>query len=247
MRNYIIVLFAILMPLSVRAQHTYGQTGLLHIPSGEMQADKTVMIGGNFMNEHLTPKTWSYDTYNYYVNCTIFPFLELNYVCTLFKARFLGVEEYVGKNKFTNQDRHFGARLRIVKEGEIFRNMPSIVIGVSDPYTESGEKINPTDGNGYFCRFYAAATKHINIGNEEIALTMAYLFNKRNEYSLNGIAAGVSYQPSFHKPLKIIGEYDTKDILVGASYLLFNHLEFTSVLQRFKYFSGGVAYKIYLK
>ena len=33
------------------AQLTYGVTGLLHAPSAEMQEDKTVMLGANFLNK----------------------------------------------------------------------------------------------------------------------------------------------------------------------------------------------------
>lgn len=32
----------------------------------EMQKDKTVMLGGNFMNKEITPPTWYYHTYNYF-------------------------------------------------------------------------------------------------------------------------------------------------------------------------------------
>ena len=47
--------------------------------------------------------------------------------------------------------------------------MPAVVVGTSDPYTESGGgQISSVDGNGYFCRFYIAATKHIPVGTEEI-------------------------------------------------------------------------------
>lgn len=42
----------------------YGVIGLLHVPSAEMQKDKTVMLGGNFMNKEITPPIWSYHTYN---------------------------------------------------------------------------------------------------------------------------------------------------------------------------------------
>ena len=46
------------------AQLTYGTTGLLHAPSAEMQKDKTVMLGANFMNKEITPPKWYYHTYN---------------------------------------------------------------------------------------------------------------------------------------------------------------------------------------
>ena len=49
--------------LALSAQLTYGTTGLLHAPSAEMQRDKTVMIGGNFLNKEITPPTWDYRNY----------------------------------------------------------------------------------------------------------------------------------------------------------------------------------------
>ncbi|MDY3790808.1 YjbH domain-containing protein [Bacteroides fluxus] len=229
------------------AQLTYGTTGLLHAPSAEMQRDKTVMIGGNFMNKELTPPTWYYHTYNYFLNVTIFPWMEVAYTCTLFKAEALGLGPY-GYTGFTNQDRYFSLRLRALKEGQFWKYMPAVVFGTSDPYTESGDgQISSTDGNGYFCRFYVAATKHIPIGKEEIGVHLSYLYNKRNEYKLNGFALGVTYNPTFHPQLRVIAEYDSKDFALGATYLLFNHLHIQLEMQKMQYFSGGLTYKIYLK
>ena len=74
----------LLCPSALRAQFVYGTTGLLHMPTGEMQRDKTFMVGGNFLNKELTPPTWYYHTYNYFLSVTIFPFLEIAYTCTLF-------------------------------------------------------------------------------------------------------------------------------------------------------------------
>ena len=152
------------------AQLTYGTTGLLHAPSAEMQKDKTVMLGGNFMNKEITPPTWYYHTYNYFLNVTILPWMEVAYTCTLFKAEALGLKPY-GYSGFTNQDRYFSIRLRALKEGQFWRYMPAVVFGTSDPFTSSGGgSIGSTEGNGYYSRFYAAATKHISIGKEEIGL-----------------------------------------------------------------------------
>ena len=47
-RIYIILLL-VSIPVMLSAQLTYGTTGLLHAPSAEMQKDKTVMLGANFM------------------------------------------------------------------------------------------------------------------------------------------------------------------------------------------------------
>ena len=239
---------ALCFPLLLSAQLTYGTTGLLHAPSAEMQRDKTVMIGGNFLNKEITPPTWYYHTYNYFLNVTIFPWLEVAYTCTLFKAEALGLKPY-GYSGFTNQDRYFSFRLRLLEEGQFWKYMPAVVVGASDPYTESGDgQISSTEGNGYFCRFYVAATKFIPVGKkEQIGVHLSWLFNHRKDYPLNDPAVGLTWNPSFHPQLRVIAEYDAKDVAVGATYLLFNHLHAQVELQKMKYFTGGLTYKIYLK
>ena len=114
---FFIVLFCSLS-LSAFSQLTYGTTGLLHAPSAEMQRDKTFMVGGNFLNKELTPPTWYYHTYNYFLNVTIFPFLEVAYTCTLFKAEALGLKPY-GYSGFTNQDRYFFRPSACVEGGAV--------------------------------------------------------------------------------------------------------------------------------
>ena len=37
----------LLLANTTKAQFTYGTTGLLHMPTGEMQRDKTFMAGGD--------------------------------------------------------------------------------------------------------------------------------------------------------------------------------------------------------
>lgn len=245
LRLYLAILFGCLS-LSVSAQFTYGTTGLLHVPSAEMQRDKTFIIGGNFLNKELTPPTWYYHTYNYFLSVTIFPWMEIAYTCTLFKAEALGLGPY-GYTGFTNQDRYFSLRLRALKEGQFWEYMPAVVVGTSDPFTSSGSEFSPTDGNGYYSRFFIAATKHFPIGKEEIGVHLSYLYNDRKEYKLNGVAAGITYNPSSHPQLRLIAEYDSKDFALGATYLLFKHLHLQVEMQKMKYFSGGVAFKVHLK
>lgn len=231
------------------AQMNFGTTGLLNAPSAEMQDSKTVMIGGNFLNSHITPNPWTYNTFNYFVNVTIFPFLEVAYTATMFKAKSIGSLSWLeNQEKFCNQDRYFSARLRVLKEGQLWKHMPAVVIGTSDPYTESGEgQIATVDGNGYFCRFYVAATKHFNLGTERFGLTLAYVYNNRRSIHLNGLAAGITYTPSVLPDLRLIAEYDNNDFAVGMSYLLFDRLHAQFELQKMKYFTGGLCYKIHLK
>jgi hypothetical protein len=242
----ILSLFLAMTPAMLSAQYSYGVTGLLHAPTAEMQKDKTVMLGANFLNKELTPPTWYYDTYNYYLNVTIFPFLEVAYTCTLFKAEALGLKPY-GYTGFTNQDRYFSIRLRLLEEGQFWKYAPAVVFGTSDPFTSSGHVLAPENGNGYFSRFFMAATKHVAIGREDIAVSLSYIYSKRKDYDMNGVAGGISYKPSFLPDMRVIAEYDSKDFAFGATYLFFNHLQAMVELQKMKYLSGGLTFKFNLK
>ena len=84
MRRLILFLLFFVMIGAVHAQFTYGTTGLLNMPTADMQRDKTFMFGGGFLEKHATPARWTYNTFNYYLDITIFPWLEVSYIvhCT---------------------------------------------------------------------------------------------------------------------------------------------------------------------
>ena len=248
LKKIILIFSFVCVSFTLSAQYTYGTTGLLHMPSAEMQDVKTFVVGGNYLHKQITPFPWTYGTYNYFLNVTILPFFEVAYTATMYKAKTIGIDWKVDGEKFTNQDRYFSARIRLLKEGQFWKYMPSLVIGTSDPYTEVNDGVvNTTDGNGYFSRFYVAATKHFLIGTERVGLHLSYLYNQRRTYKLNGVAAGITYDPSFVPNLRLIVEHDTKDFAIGATYELFKQLHMQFELQDFKYFTGGLAYKVHLK
>ena len=132
MRKILLILVGTLAYMSLYAQFTTGTTGLLNMPTAEMQRDKTFMFGGGFLEKHATPARWTYNTWNYYINITFFPWLEVAYDCTLHKAMkcdpvygcgFWILSTY---GKFVNQDRNFSVRLRLLKEdngGNICRQL----------------------------------------------------------------------------------------------------------------------------
>ncbi|GFH99682.1 hypothetical protein IMSAGC004_02087 [Bacteroidaceae bacterium] len=109
----------------IKAQYMYGTTGLLQMPTAEMQKDKTFMFGVGALSPQIIPsKEWwgDYYTLNYYVNITIFPWLEVGYNCVLVKAK-PGIYHWVPSTygKFVNQDRSFHGRLRV--EGMLVEGM----------------------------------------------------------------------------------------------------------------------------
>ncbi len=240
--------------LTCKAQLTNGVTGLLHMPSADMQRDGTLMIGGNFLNRHNLPNNfwWGYNSYNYFLNVTFFKRLEIAYVCTLFKGK--KENSYwpeITWGKFVNQDRHFAARLQVLREGEWWKYMPSLVLGVSDPTTGGSYDYTDLavegDANGYFNRMYLAMTKHFDVRVGELGVHAAWLYNRRTDYPLNGPAVGVNFKPAFHKELNLMAEYDSKTVNVGFTYSMWSdHFNLLFELQDGKYVSAGLVYKVNL-
>ena len=273
---------------TVTAQINYGTTGLMNLPTADMQRDKTFMAGGNWLNHHATVPRWWYDTWNYYINITIFPWLEAGYLCTGHKA----VPTDYGNNsgywvpstygKFTNQDRSFHFRLRVWKEGWWKPWTPQVVIGANDAIGDSANggslsnQQNQDYGNGFWNRYYLAITKHVNFDNiGTLGAHISWIYSNRFDNKLNNPAMGVNF--CFHlkeddswirKAVNgvnlmaevVPGYTDVKEDLtfnpngpkyqmnVGMEYSFWkDYINAVIELNRCKYFSGGIYFKIHLK
>jgi hypothetical protein len=205
MKKLIILSIFILSFKSVHAQYSYGTTGLLNSPTADMQRDKTFMFGGAYLEPHTSSARWFYDTWNYYVNITFFPWLEITYNLDLHKAvpndrgnKGYWVPRTYGK--FANQDRQFGVRLRIWKEGWWKDWTPQVVFGWDDVSsyswgdTDKRFSVEDMKGNSFNNRLYLAATKHFSFaGIGELGAHLSYLYNKRSDYPLNGFALGANF------------------------------------------------------
>ena len=266
MKN-IIILFSIFVTSVkvVYAQYMYGTTGLLQMPIAEMQHDKTLMFGGSALSPQIIPsQEWwgNYYTINYYINVTIFPWLEIGYDCVLVKAK-PGIYHWVPSTygKFVNQDRSFHGRLRVWKEGWWKSWTPQIVVGLNDPTSGSWEGGSSSDDqryNGFFCRYYVAATKHFNFEKVgELGIHGAYVWNNKNVHHFNGPAIGANFRFSLSPTsfinkavnnLNLMAEYDSKSINCGFEYSFWkDYINAVVELNRCKYFSGGLVFKIHLK
>ena len=266
-RIFLVVCILFLYLLQTEAQINYGTTGLMNMPTADMQRDKTVMAGTNWLNRHATVPRWWYDTWNYYINITIFPWLEAGYLCTGHKAVPVDYGNQSGYwvpstyGKFINQDRSFHGRLRVWKEGWWKEWTPQIVLGANDPTTgswEGGSSSNDQRYNGFFCRYYLAFTKHLPIKNTgELGIHLAYVYNKREDYHLDGPAFGANFrfclpgEETYIKALNslnLMAEYDSRTINVGVEYSFWkDYINAVIEFNRCQYFSGGLVFKIHLK
>lgn len=267
---YLVILFLFCFSAYSHGQALRGTTGLLHAPTAEMQRDKTFMFGGNVLHlvplQYISSKEVKY-TFNYYVNITFFPWLEVGYTCTVNHADH-GSTYFPPQSwgKYTNQDRSFYARLRLWKEGWWKPWTPQVVLGLDDPTSHDsygGGSIKfDEEGmqNNYFTRYYLAVTKHFGFkGVGTLGVHAAYVdYRACGRPHYKRPACGVNFQ--FALPLdeslavqalnglELMAEYDARTVNVGGQYHIWkDHINLVAELNEGKYFSGGVYFKVHLK
>lgn len=250
--GWILVPMFLFFPLSALAQQYTGMSGLIHVPHADMNDEGEACIGAHFLNAEFTPTNFPYHTMSHYLSITPFSWIEIGYTCTLMKGNKV-VENKPVKVGFYHKDRYFSVKLQPLKEGKWY---PSIAIGANDPYgtdskagtSKEGENSKIGDGKSqYFCNYYIAATKHLDLKGNRIGFHIAYRKWKRSYNSKwNGLVGGITFQPSFQKNLRLIAEYTGNDINIGFDWKLWKHLLIQSSLQNGKYFSGGMCYQLNL-
>jgi hypothetical protein len=268
-KRIFLIITLLITSWQLSAQALRGTTGLLHMPTGDMEQDKTFKFGGNLL--HLTPLRYiggngeiKY-TFNYYINITFFPWLEVGYTCTLNYAEH-GSTYFPSSvwGKYSNQDRSFYGRIRIWKEGWWKSWTPQIVLGADDPgthQTAGGGSIglrDENDGNAFFMKYYLAATKHVKFNHVgELGTHLAYVIDSPAwAKEVRGMAVGANFRfqaPSdcffnkFINGFNIMAEYDARTVNVGGSYSFWKeHINLIAELNDGQYFSGGVQFKVHL-
>ena len=273
MRYLCIFLLSYCFAIKSFGQHAYGTTGLLFAPTAEMQRDKTVMVGGSMLDRHTFRDSYwnAHDeynpyTYNYYLNVTIFPWLEVAYTCTLVKG--IHGSSYWPRQtwgRFVNQDRSFHGRLRLWKEGWWKEWTPQIVLGANDPGSHSdhgGGSItfdNAGENTNHLTRFYLAATKHFTFQNWGTLGVHASViqFDGIDLDNDHGVTLGVNYR--FNRPdsgfwaqalngLNLMGEYYDGAWNVGGNYAVWkDRINVVASLYDGKYWTVGLYFKVCLK
>lgn len=246
-----------------RAQFLDSASGLLQAPSAEMNPSGTFMITNNWMDKHtLAAFPWGYRTFQYGFDITFWSRFEFAYVMTIIDGSKMPDDdpndplEPYWKIMF-NQDRHFYAKIQLLKENEFgWKWVPSIAVGVSDPTTGgiSGDYWDRNvkyGGNGYFNRYYAVATKHFNTKIGEIGVHFGYQYNQRLDYHLNGPCGGLNWRPKWVQNdwvrLNLIAEYDARTFNLGMVASIYkDHFDLMFEWQNLQWISFGIRYKLVL-
>lgn len=251
----------ILTAFTARAQFTDGATGLMQMPTAEMQRDGTFMITDNFLNVHSLPTMWHYHTFQYGFFVSFWQRMEIGYICTLFIGAWDKRENLSYRDQIIrNQDRHFSARICLLHEGEFGWNwVPALVVGAIDPMSGGLtdylklEKVKG-DGNGFFNRYYAVMSKHFQTPWGELGAHAGYQINWRTDYPINGPCAGINWHPVWLQQQGILDdvnvmlEYDSRTVNMGLLASIWdNHIEGMFELQNFRWINFGLRYKVRLK
>lgn len=251
MKRLLMIVILFYIAFSLHAQQYTGTSGLIHVPSAEMDREGDARIGVHFLNKEFSPDNFSYNTTTHYVSVTPFSWVEIGYTCTIMKGmKFVDGEWSDGG--YCQKDRYFSVKLQPLKEG---RWWPALAVGSNDPYGTENKNAVIEDANGikryhvseYFCNYYIAASKHLTLKHHVFGIHAAYRHWKRDYNSKwNGLVGGITYRPSFAKNLRAIAEYTGNEINIGVDCLLWKHLLLQAALQDGKYFSGGVCFPMNL-
>ncbi len=212
-----------------RAQQLLGTSGLMNVPSADMYAAGTFKGGASLVQKNLLSDRFNYNTGIYYIDFTPFSFMEITFRETLLKTR------KGGKTGFYQQDRSTTLRLRPLKEREgCWR--PSVVVGVNDIYSDHG--------SSNYAAVYGVVTKNVPLGGFGcLGVTLGYAkaFDKGDAY--DGVLGGIRFSPEAIRDASVIAEYDTRGFNIGASVLLFKHLNLMCFTREFTGICAGVSYQ----
>lgn len=263
-RTCTVLLLSCLTATLARAQFTDSSSGLLQMPTAEMQQEATFMITNNFLNQHSLAARWNYNTFQYGFVVSFWGRLEIGYVCTIFNGAWDPRPEEEKGHRWTimrNQDRHFTGRVMLLRENEFgLKWMPALVVGASDPFTGSGggeyigSKVDGSVGNGYFNRYFVVLTKHFQTSWGPIGAHAGYQFNRRTDYRINAPCAGVDWSPVWIQNkgildnVKVVLEYDSRTVNMGLIASIWdNRFEAMFELQNFRWINFGLRFKVRLK
>lgn len=245
LRHILVMTVFVMLPVLASAQQYTGMSGLIHVPSADMDSAGDARIGAHYLDHAMLPdgsfmlNGEKYNTFDFYVSLTPFWWVEIGYTMTLFKQ----IDN--GHKGYNRKDRYFSVKFNPLREGYWW---PAVAIGSND-FISSSFKVSNDDleGNAYFRNYYVAATKHFKGAWGGVGITASYRhFIRKGAKKWNGVVGGVTYSPPFAQNLRCIVEWTGNEANVGIDCLLWRHIFIQGSLMKGKYPSAGLCYKVNL-
>ena len=237
-KQWLVALTAVVLVCHIpaRSQMLIGTQGLMNIPSAEMNPAGTFDGGVSLLQKRMMVDANDYYTGLYYISFTPFSFVEVTFRETLRKTRKSATNPKMG---YYQQDRSTTLRLRPVMEKE-GRWWPSVVVGVNDIYSDHGAS--------EYAAVYGAVSKTVRLGGiMNVGATLGYAHPIDKGVAYDGVFGGISVSPASFDNLKIMAEYDTRGVNVGASVMLFRHLRAMCLTRDFEGVCGSLSYLYTIK
>ncbi len=238
MKTVFSTIIFLLLSLSVSAQQYVGLTGMIHVPTADMDTVGIARIGAHFIPKSMTPSTLKldgkkYNTLTNFLTLTPFRWIQLSYGYTLMKFH----QDLNPNNKtgFYAKDRYFSIKLQPIREGKWW---PSVVIGGNDVW---GSDDGGESASNYYKNFFIATSKHFDIKGNIIGGHLTYRkWDKEFNHKWNGVVGGITFQPNFYRPLRAMAEWDGNEVNIGADCLLFKYFLLQCALLDFRHFNAGL-------
>lgn len=240
MKRHIIIYIALLL-VSIRmtAQQHVGMAGMIHVPTADFDSVGVARVGAQYVPKEMIPDRMTCDGEKFnsltnYLSITPFHWIEIGYGYTLWKMH--KNKDVTQSTGFYTKDRYFSVAIRPLREG---RYWPSVAIGANDFW---GSSDNGESGSKYYQNFYLALSKHFEVKRQRIGVHVTYRKWKRDyNHKWDGVVGGVTFNPSFYRPLRVIAEWDGSGVNTGLDCRLFKYVLVQTALVHGKYFTGGLS------
>lgn len=240
MRRLFLILSLVCLLFTISAQQYTGMSGLIHVPSAEMDKEGDIRIGGHFLHKRFTPimsfehEGDPYHTFDCYLSITPFWWIELGYTTTFYKR-----PNQENRLKYNQKDRYFSLKVNPLREGFWW---PAIALGAND-FINSHFSLKEKTASGFFRNYYIAVTKHVQFKAGSLGFNIAYRhFKFEGSRKWNGVVGGITYRPYFASNLRAIVEWTGDEINAGVDCLLWKHFLIQASIQDGKYPSAGLCF-----
>ncbi|MFT7031135.1 MAG: hypothetical protein ACJA2C_002536 [Marinoscillum sp.] len=205
---------------------------MLATPSAYFMEDKTFLVGSSFLHkEHLEYGSYQYHALAGYASLTFLPFMEVTF-------RFTGQMREISEENNNFPDRMPSVRVRLFKETG---NLPAIAVGMYD--LSSVRRGNAR----HFASTFIVTSKTWDASSLPVDLEthLGYGFEtlEAKNHELSGVFGSVGIASKNYTPLRLVVEYDSKNLNSGLKILLWRKLQLMALLRQMQHPEASISFR----
>ena len=232
------LLLTLTLTLPVSAQQYLGMEGMIHVPTADMDTVGIARVGAHYIPKMMMPDRMlldneKFNSWTNYITLTPFRWIQVGYGYTLWKFhKDKNPNNEVG---FYAKDRYFSVKLQLLRED---RWWPSVAVGGNDVWGSSDEG---KSGSNYYRNYFAALSKHVDLGAHRLGAHLTYRKWKRDDnHKWQGLVGGITYNPAFYSPLRLMCEWDGNEANIGADCRVFKYFLVQCAFNDLHRFNAGL-------